>query len=49
MFLLNVFSPQKWINNKNNQYVIIGKGIIDSYDNYNEKILKNDITVLKFD
>lgn len=35
--------------NTNIEYVIIGKGIIDSYDNYNEKILKNDITVLKFD
>ena len=35
--------------NTNIEYVFIGKGIIDSYDNYNEKILKNDITVLKFD
>ena len=32
MFLLNVFSPQKWINNKNNQY-------IDGYVNLNVNLL----------
>lgn len=35
--------------NTNIEYVIIGEGIIDSYDNYNEKILKKDIMVLRFD